>query len=47
LAEEMLNTINGLDVYRKMLEQNQSEQKQLRANFQSDINRFKELKGIK
>jgi hypothetical protein len=47
LAEEMLNTINGLTVYQQTLEQNRAEQTQLRASFASDISRFKELKGIK
>jgi Domain of unknown function (DUF4124) len=46
LAEDMVNTINGLDVYRQTLEQNRAEQKVVKESFARDINRFKELKGI-
>ena len=47
LAEEMVNTVNGLQVYREELAKNTSEQTRLRNEFSSDIARFKELKGIK
>ena len=47
LAEEMVNTVNGLQVYQEELAKNTTEQTRLREEFDSDINRFKELKGIK
>ncbi len=47
LAEEMVNTVNGLRVYRESLEKNQREQAEVKATFSADIKRFKELKGIK
>jgi hypothetical protein len=47
LAEEMVNTVNGLQVYRATLETNKRDQTQLRTAFDRDIRRFKELKGIK
>ena len=47
LAEEMVNTVNSLRTYQEMLVNNQREQAQLKTNFDSDIKRFKELKGIK
>ena len=47
LAEEMVNTVNGLQVYKEELAKNTTEQTRLRAEFDADINRFKELKGIK
>jgi hypothetical protein len=47
LAEEMVNTVNGLQVYREELAKNTSEQTRLREEFSSDITRFKQLKGIK
>jgi hypothetical protein len=47
LAEEMVNTVNGLQVYREELAKNTSDQTRLREEFSSDIARFKELKGIK
>jgi hypothetical protein len=47
LAEEMVNTVNGLQVYREELAKNTVEQTRLRDEFGSDIARFKELKGIK
>lgn len=47
LAEEMVNTVNGLKVYRETLEENRREQGALRASFDRDIRRFKELKGIR
>ena len=47
LAEEMVNTVNGLQVYREELAKNTGDQTRLRGAFDSDIARFKELKGIK
>jgi hypothetical protein len=47
LAEEMVNTVNGLQVYQEELAKNTVERNQLRAEFEADITRFKELKGIK
>lgn len=47
LAEEMVNTVNGLRVYRETLEQNKKEQATIRATFDRDIRRFKELKGLR
>lgn len=47
LAEEMVNTVNGLRVYQESLEKNQREQAEVKSTFSADIKRFKELKGIK
>jgi hypothetical protein len=47
LAEEMVNTVNGLQVYEEELAKNTTEQTRLRADFDADITRFKELKGIR
>jgi hypothetical protein len=47
LAEEMVNTVNGLRVYEESLAKNHKEQAELKSTFDSDIKRFKELKGIK
>lgn len=47
LAEEMVNTVNGLQVYRATLADNKRDQAALRAAFDRDIRRFKELKGIR
>lgn len=47
LAEEMVNTVNGLKVYEETLQKNRVEQAQVTASFGGDIKRFKELKGIK
>jgi hypothetical protein len=47
LAEEMVNTVNGLVVYQDELAKNTTEREKLRAEFDADITRFKELKGIK
>jgi len=46
LAEEIVNTVNGLQVYEQELVKNTTEQERLQAEFASDIARFKELKGI-
>jgi len=45
LAEEMVNTVNGLKVYQETLTKNRLEQQQLTESFASDISRFRELKG--
>lgn len=47
LAEEMVNTVNGLRVYQQALEKNRAEQGEVKATFSADIKRFKELKGIR
>ena len=47
VAEDIVNTVNGLQVYQQALAKNTSEQQKLRGEFDSDIARFKELKGIK
>jgi hypothetical protein len=47
LATEMVNTVNGLQVYQEELAKNTAEQEKLRAEFGADIARFKELKGVK
>ena len=46
VAEEMVNTVNGLQVYREELAKNTGDQARLREAFDSDIARFKELKGL-
>jgi hypothetical protein len=45
LAAELVNTVNGLQVYEQEMAKNMTEQQQLRAEFDADISRFKELKG--
>lgn len=47
VAEEIVNTVNGLQVYQGELTKNTAEQDRLRSEFASDIARFKELKGVK
>ena len=47
LAEAMVNTVRSLDVYNKALARNRKEQVDVKASFDADIRRFKELKGIK
>lgn len=47
VAEEMVNTVNGLQVYEDELAKNTTERNRLRAEFDADITRFKELKGIR
>jgi len=47
LAEEMVNTVNGMRVYQETLEKTRAEQADIKASFSTDITRFKELKGIK
>jgi hypothetical protein len=46
VAEDIVNTVNGLQVYQQQLAKNTSEQQKLRSEFDSDIARFKQLKGI-
>jgi hypothetical protein len=47
VAEDIVNTVNGLQVYQQELAKNTTEQDRIRADFDSDIARFKELKGLK
>lgn len=47
LAEEMVNTVNGARVYAESLIKNKKEQAEVKAAFEADIKRFKELKGIR
>ena len=46
LAEEIVNTVNGLQVYQQELAKNTDEQTRLQQEFGDDIARFKELKGV-
>jgi len=46
VAEDIVNTVNGLQVYQQELAKNTAEQQRLRGEFDSDIARFKELKGV-
>jgi len=47
LAEEIVNTAKSLEVYRESLAKNRAEQAEIKAAFSADIQRFKELKGIR
>jgi hypothetical protein len=47
LAEEMVNTVNSLNTYQAALTANRQEQADIKASFDADIKRFKELKGIR
>lgn len=47
IATEMVNTVNGLRVYQESLTANRKEQQALTDQFESDIKRFKELKGLR
>ncbi len=47
LAEEMVNTVNGMRVYQETLAKTRAEQAAIKQSFSADISRFKELKGIK
>jgi hypothetical protein len=47
LAEEMVNTVNSLHTYQDMLAKNRAEQADIKSSFESQIARFKELKGLK
>jgi hypothetical protein len=46
VAEELVNTVNGLQVYVDELSRNTIEREKLRGEFDADIARFKELKGL-
>jgi len=46
LAAELVNTVNGMRVYEQSLTANRKEQAELNEAFDSDIRRFKELKGL-
>ncbi len=46
LSEEIVSTVNGLQVYEQELTKNTAEQARLKEEFGSDIERFKELKGL-
>ena len=47
VAEDIVNTVNGLQVYQQELAKITDEQQRLRAEFDADITRFKELQGLK
>jgi Domain of unknown function (DUF4124) len=47
LAEEMVNTVRSMVVYKESLASNRREQANMKASFDADIKRFKELKGIR
>jgi len=47
LAEEMVNTVNGMKVYQESMVKNLAEQADVTSSFSADIKRFKELKGIR
>jgi hypothetical protein len=47
LAEEMVNTVKSLEVYRQSLDKNRQEQVSIKAEFDADIERFKELKNLR
>jgi hypothetical protein len=46
VAEDIVNTVNGLQVYEQELAKNTEERERLRAEFESDIARYKQLQGI-
>lgn len=47
IAEEMVSTVNGIAVAEQTIAGKRAEQQQLEAQFDEDIKRFKQLKGIK
>jgi len=47
LAEEMVNTVKSMNVYRESLTSNRREQADIKTAFDADIKRFKELKGLR
>lgn len=47
IANEIVNTVKGLQVYEEELSKNTVERERVAAEFGADISRFKELKGIK
>ncbi|MGI9245541.1 MAG: hypothetical protein ACR2I8_02390 [Steroidobacteraceae bacterium] len=46
VASEIVNTVKGLQVYEEELKKNTAERARLTREFASDIQRFKELKGL-
>jgi hypothetical protein len=47
IASEIVNTVKGLQVYEQELTKNTAERERLAREFGADIQRFKELRGIK
>jgi hypothetical protein len=47
IANEIVNTVKGLQVYQEELAKNTVERERVAAEFGADISRFKELKGLK
>jgi hypothetical protein len=47
IANEIVNTVKGLQVYEQELAKNTVERERVTAEFGADISRFKELKGLK
>ena len=47
IGNEIVNTVKGLQVYEQELTKNTTERARVTEEFDSDIRRFKELKGIK
>jgi hypothetical protein len=47
IANEIVNTVKGLQVYEQELAKNTVERERVAAEFGADISRFKELKGLK
>ena len=47
IANEIVNTVKGLQVYEQELTKNTTERARVTEEFGADISRFKELKGIK
>jgi hypothetical protein len=47
IANEIVNTVKGLQVYEQELTKNTTERARVADEFGADISRFKELKGIK
>jgi hypothetical protein len=43
IAEELVNTVNSINVYREQIDAKHEEQAELRASFERDITRFTEL----
>jgi hypothetical protein len=47
VASEIVSTVKGLQVYEQELAKNTTERARVTSEFDADISRFKELKGIK
>jgi hypothetical protein len=47
IANEIVNTVKGLQVYEQELAKNTVERERVASEFGADISRFKELKGLK